>query len=148
MFGFGKDDAGGPVDLDQVQKLLNGLELKYRVIPEKNAITLSFEADNGDVDLVILVNKEAAVVYIAAVEMMKVPEDHPKVQDMMRKFMELNWELSLGKFEWDPKDGEVRLSYAFTTEDGLGQSALGAAIAYLVKVADKRRPELKALLGE
>ena len=51
MFGFGNEDSGGPVDLDQVQKLLNGLELKYRVIPEKNAITLSFEADNGDVSV-------------------------------------------------------------------------------------------------
>jgi hypothetical protein len=148
MFGFGTDNPSGPVDLDGVCSLLNGLELKYRAIPEKNAITLSFDADNGDVDLVLLVNKEAAVVYIAAVEFLKIPEDHPRFAEIMRRFMELNWELSLGKFEWDPKDGEVRLSYAFTTEDGLGQNALGAAIAYIVKVADKRRPELKELVGE
>lgn len=147
MVSFGDDGSAGPVDLDQVEGLLSGLELNYLVIPEKNAITLIFEANNGNVDLVILVNKESAVVYIAAVEILKVPQGHPRLNEMMRRLMELNWELSLGKLEWDPEDGEVRLSYAFTTEDGLGQKALGAAIADLVSAADKRRPELEALVA-
>jgi hypothetical protein len=126
--------------------MLNKLELKYRAFPDKKAITLIFEAKNGDVELFILVDQEKAIVYIAVVRYLEIPPYHPRIGEIMRRLMELNWKLSLGKLEWDSSDGEARLSYAFTTEDGVGQRALGVAIGYLVSAADNHILELRTLV--
>lgn len=147
LFGKPREDAPGPPGLDEVTHMLNQLELKYRAYPDKNAITLSFEADHGDFDVFILVEKDRAVVYIAVVRYLEVPSYHPRLDEIMRRLMELNWKMSLGKLEWDPGDGEVRLSYAFTTEDGLGTRALGMAIGYLVGAADAHVEELRDLVA-
>ncbi|MCX7599752.1 MAG: YbjN domain-containing protein [Armatimonadetes bacterium] len=147
LFGKPKGDAPGPPDLDEVTHMLNQLELKYSAYPEKNAVGLFFEGDHGDFDVFIVVEREMALVYIAVARYLEVPSDHPRLDRVIRRLMELNWNMPLGKLEWDPRDGEVRLSYAFTTEDGLGPRALGTAINYLVEAADEHIEELRKLVA-
>ena len=59
--------------------------------------------------------------------------------------MEENWNLNIGKFEWDKTDGEIRLSYCFTTENGIGYEAFSAIVTTLTETGDKLWPELHAL---
>jgi len=144
MFGRQKPQSGPP-DVDDVCKMLDELDLRYMADRDRSAILLGFEGDNGEYDIYILVNQEKAVVYIAIAHYIEVPASHPNLDQILRRLMELNWEFSLGKLEWDPNDGEVRLSHTFTTEDGLGTQALGVVIGYLVAAADRHYPELAQL---
>ena len=125
--------------------MLDALELRYMADEDHGAILLGFEGDNSDYDIYILVNQEKAVVYIAIARYIEVPSTHPNLDRILRRLMELNWEFSLGKLEWDSEDGEVRLSHTFTTEDGLGTQALGVVIGYLVAAADRHYPELSEM---
>ena len=56
-----------------------------------------------------------------------------------------NWNLNIGKFEWDKTDGEIRYSYCFTTENGLGYESFNAIVLTITRTGDKLWPELKAL---
>jgi len=62
--------------------------------------------------------------------------------------MRYNWRVNIGKFEWDKTDGEIRYSYTFTTENGLGFEAFDAIYFALLKLGDELWPgfmELTAL---
>jgi hypothetical protein len=60
--------------------------------------------------------------------------------------MELNWKLNVGKFEWDPTDGEVRLTFAFSTENGVGYEAFKAIFETITQTTDKYKEELDKIL--
>ena len=49
--------------------------------------------------------------------------------------------MNVGKFEWDMSDGEIRYSYCFTTENGVGYEAFSAIIATITQTGDKLWPE-------
>jgi len=78
--------------------------------------------------------------------LMTIPNSHPRKYVMLQRFMELNWELLIGKYEWDKSDGEVRLSYTFSTENGLGYEAFAACLQWIVLSADRDYPELMGLM--
>jgi|YNPNPStandDraft_1061719.scaffolds.fasta_scaffold102101_1 hypothetical protein len=143
----GSGGTTGPPDLPQVCKLLDQLDLRYFVDSAGRAILLSFHGDKADYDVYIIVDHERAIVYIGLAGYLTVPRDHPSAPAIMSRLMELNWELSLAKFEWHASgEGEVRISFTFTTENGIGAQALGAAIASLLDVADRYYIELHAML--
>jgi len=127
--------------------MLDELKLKYQVFEDKNAILVPFEGNNANYEVFILVDQQRAIVYLAVGAYFSVPASHPRFNDIMRRLMELNWELSIAKVEWDSNDGEVRLSQAITTENGLGTQALGVSINYLVQSADKHYNALRQLIG-
>ncbi|MCD6350508.1 MAG: YbjN domain-containing protein, partial [Armatimonadetes bacterium] len=106
----------------------------------------SFEGEKSDYDIYIIVDQDKAIVYLGLAQYLEVPRDHPAAPNIMYRLMEINWELALGKFEWNSDSGEVRLSFTFTTENGLGDKALGAALAGLLSAADKYYIELHAML--
>jgi len=138
--------AAGPPDLSAVCKLLDQLDLHYFVDNQGRGILVSFECEKTDYDIYIVVDQEHAIVYVGLTRYLEVPGDHPAAEQIMARLMELNWELTLGKFEWNSADGEVRISFVFTTENGLGRHALGAALASLLKIADCYYIELHAML--
>jgi S1-C subfamily serine protease len=90
----------------------------------------------------VVIDAEKQLVYIFINRYISVPEDHPRLAEIHRRLMELNWDLNIGKFEWDKSDGEIRLSYCFTTENGVGFEAFEAIVITLLKTADDLWPEL------
>ena len=93
----------------------------------------------------IVIDTEKQLVYLFLNRYLSVPADHAKLPQLLRRFMELNWQLNIGKFEWDKSDGETRLSYCFTTENGVGFEAFEAIVVTLLKTADDLWPELSEL---
>ncbi|MBC7288061.1 MAG: YbjN domain-containing protein [Armatimonadetes bacterium] len=147
MFDRGHSGTDGPPGVRDVCRMLDELDLRYMTDETHGAILLSFRGEAADYDIYILVRQEQAVVYIAIANYLKVPADHENIDKILRRLMELNWEMSLGKAEWDASDGEVRLSYTFTTEDGLGTQALGVVLGYLVAAADRHHDALARLVA-
>ena len=61
----------------------------------------------------------------------------------------LNYDLLLGKFQLNPRSGEISLSVEINLDDGLGFATWSAAFAHLVRTADERYPDLmRAVQGQ
>jgi hypothetical protein len=64
---------------------------------------------------------------------------------LLRRLMELNWSLLLGKLEWDPTDGEVRLAMILNTDSNFDRRAFRSAIRGIGQLADRFYNELSRL---
>lgn len=64
---------------------------------------------------------------------------------LMRRLMELNWTMLLGKFEWDPTDGEVRLAMVLNTDSNFDRRAFRSTVRSLAALADRHYGELNRL---
>ncbi len=136
------------VTVQTITSYLDRMNYVYKVeksvkVPE---IELLMRGDNGNYELRIFIDDPRKVVYMCINRLMTVPRSHPRKSVVLQRLMELNWELLIGKYEWDKSDGEVRLSYTFSTENGLGYEAFAACFQLLVLTADRDYPKLMRLM--
>jgi len=112
---------------------------KYPVLDFSSTI------NNATHQVRIVIDTKRAVVYVFLNRYLMVPDGSANRNAVLRELMKKNWDLNIGKFEWDPSDGEVRYSYCFTTENGVGFEAFRAIVATLLASGDKLLPGLKHL---
>lgn len=67
-------------------------------------------------------------------------------QALLRRLMELNWSLLTAKFEWNPHDGEVRLSAVLNTDSNFDRRAFRSIVLALDTSAARYHAELEALI--
>lgn len=84
-------------------------------------------------------------IYLFANQYMSAPSDGTNTDAVLRRLMELNWTMLLGKFEWDPTDGEVRLAMVLNTDSNFDRRAFRSAVRALGALADRYYPELHRL---
>lgn len=131
-----------------IKTYLDRLELKYEALEDRNPpmFVVPFRMDNASHTLGILIDQEHLLVHMFLNRYLEVPQDHPRLAEIMRHLMTLNWRLNAGKFEWDESDGEVRYSFVFTTENGVGYEAFVAILRTLLDTGDKLWPALDKLI--
>lgn len=61
---------------------------------------------------------------------------------LLTQLASMNYELLLGKFQLNPRSGEISLSVELNLDDGLGFRTFNAVADHLVRTADARYPEL------
>lgn len=71
--------------------------------------------------------------------------DNAHTDVLMRRLMELNWTMLLGKFEWDPTDGEVRLAMVMNTDSNFDRRTFRSTVRTLTSIADRHVGELNRL---
>ncbi len=140
--------AKDEVTVQTITSYLDRMNYVYKVskpvkVPE---VELLMRGNNSNYQVRILVDDRSKTVYMCIGRLMTIPNSHPRKYVMLQRFMELNWELLIGKYEWDKSDGEVRLSYTFSTENGLGYEAFAACLQWIVLSADRDYPELMGLM--
>lgn len=81
-------------------------------------------------------------VYVYVERFLVAPPDAPTTDAVMRRLMELNWQMLLGKLEWDPSDGEVRLAMVLNTDSNFDRRAFRSAVRGIVQLADRYWSEL------
>lgn len=113
---------------------------------ERSEISLTMRGENNRYDLRIFIDDSRKVVYVCVNRFLTCPTSHPRLAPLLQRLMELNWQLLIGKYEWDKTDGEVRLSHTFSTENGLGYDAFVACFQLLVMTADNDYPALMKLM--
>lgn len=84
-------------------------------------------------------------VYLYVERYLIAPQDAPTTDAVMRRLMELNWQMLLGKFEWDPTDGEVRIAMVLNTDSNFDRRAFRSAVRGLTTLADRYSSELTRL---
>ena len=136
------------VTVQTVTSYLDRMNYVYKLdksvkVPE---IDLLMRGDNGNYQLRIFIDDPRKVVYMCINRLMTISDSHPRKNAVLQRLMELNWELLIGKYEWDKSDGEARLSYTFSTENGLGYEAFVACFQLLVLTADRDYPKLMRLM--
>lgn len=70
--------------------------------------------------------------------------DAPRI---FRRLLELNWEMLVGKFEWSPSSGEVRLSAVLNTDSNFDRRAFRGVVRSLLRLAERHADELSRLTG-
>jgi hypothetical protein len=140
--------ASDQATVNVVKSYLDRMELYHKadIQPDRVVIDLPVELDNATHHVLIVPSAGTRMLYIALNRYLTVPEDHPNLLSIMKTLMHHNWDLNVGKFEWDPRDGEVRLSYSFSTENGVGFEAFEAVLVTLCQVGDDLLPPLQELV--
>jgi len=64
---------------------------------------------------------------------------------LLTQLAALNYELLLGKFQLNPRTGDISLSVELNLDDGLGYRTFESVVNHLVRTADEKYPELLAV---
>ena len=99
-------------------------------------------------DVEAVYSDESDTVYVYVARYLVLPPDAPGTQTVLRRLMELNWELLLGKFEWNPRSGEVRLSAMLSTDSNFDRRAFRSLLHGLEGLATRHEPELRGLSSQ
>ena len=134
------------VDLVYLTNYLDRMDLKYEANEERSAANLVMVGDHGKYDTYVIADPSTALAFIVIGDYLTVPAEHRNCDKVLRELMKLNWDLNVGKFEWDPSDGEVRFSFTFSTENGVGFEAFEAVFGTLIHTADEKIEALQKIL--
>jgi hypothetical protein len=99
-------------------------------------------ADSGTMHAVYSDETDTVYVYLERYAML--PPDDPHSAALLRRMMELNWQLLVGKLEWSARSGEVRLSAVLNTDSNFDRRALRSIVLALGAAASRYRAELGA----
>jgi hypothetical protein len=98
-----------------------------------------------DAWLHVVYSDESDTIYFYFERYLLLPSDHARAATVLRRLMELNWDLLIGKFEWNPRSGEVRLSATLNTDSNFDRRAFRSIIAALDTLAARYAAELRDL---
>lgn len=94
----------------------------------------------------LLYSDETDTVYFYVERFLVLPPEGPKTDAVLRRLMELNAELLIGKFEWNPRTGEVRLSAILNTDSNFDRRAFRSIVRTLDTLSGQFLGPLRALL--
>ena len=131
-----------------MKSYLERMKLTYDVDTSKEypVLNCKMKMDNATHVLRIVIDSKRQLVYLFLNRYLSAPVDSPTLPQVLRALMEQNWKLNIGKYEWDPSDGEIRFSYCFTTENGVGFEAFEAIVLTIAQTGDRLWPELKRVV--
>lgn len=146
-------DAQQPRYLPAIRRELEALEIEPNcqiADPRRGVCTIVQHSSRSDRDFTIKVvySDRSDTVYLAIERFLMLPANSPGLLPVLRRLMELNWDLLLGKLEWDSSEGEVRLSMLINTDSNFDRRAFRSAVRGLVEIADRYQAELERLLAE
>lgn len=123
--------------LETLKKLCDGEGLKYFMAPDRPAAMMVFGGPNGRFQVIAKVEVDGRFVQVRTIAYLHCPADHPHLLPVLRVLGQLNYQLRLVKFGWDPSDGEIAVYADVWVEDGqLTQSQFGALFRSLVPAID------------
>ena len=99
-------------------------------------------ATRSDLIVHAVYSDDSDTVYVYVEHYLMLPPEAPQTTATLRRLMELNWELLVGKFEWNPRTGEVRLSAVLNTDSNFDRRAFRSIVHALDSVAARYYREL------
>lgn len=109
------------------------------------AVVVRGEASRRTFDLRMAYSDVTDTVYFYVDHYLMARADAPTTDTLIRHLMELNWRLLVGKFEWDPSDGEVRLAMVMNTDSNFDRRAFRSLVRAIQDQADRLYGELTRL---
>ena len=84
----------------------------------------------------------------AYVTLLSIPANSPALPGVLRRAMELNWELLAAKLEWNAQTGELRISGLLHTDSNFDRRALRALVRALDRTIVRHYLQLSSLAAE
>lgn len=109
-----------------------------------NLFTVPIAGEHARFQVSIQLFEREKVLYFSVHDYLRL-EDAASSQSMvllLTQLAALNYELLLGKFQLNPRSGEISLSVEIQLDDGLGYRTFEAVLAHVIITADRRHPEL------
>ncbi|MBN8615898.1 MAG: YbjN domain-containing protein [Deltaproteobacteria bacterium] len=106
------------------------------------AVVVRGEVSHRSFDLRMAYSDVTDTVYLYVDHYLTARADAATTDPLIRHMMELNWRLLVGKFEWDPADGEVRLAMVMNTDSNFDRRAFRSLVRAISDQADRLYPEL------
>jgi hypothetical protein len=100
---------------------------------------------NRDFNVHLVYSDRTDTIYLYVDHYLAAPADADTTPAVLRRLMELNWQLLLGKFEWDSTSGEVRLAIILNTDSNFDRRAFRSAVRGIGQLADRYYAELDRL---
>ncbi|MBX3248830.1 MAG: YbjN domain-containing protein [Myxococcales bacterium] len=94
-----------------------------------------------------LYSDESDTVYVWVPRLVVAPPEDPATPAVLRRIAELNWSMLTTKLEWNPSDGEVRLSAVLHTDSSFDRRAFRNLVRVVLSLAGRHGPQLEALLS-
>ncbi|MEM9195667.1 MAG: YbjN domain-containing protein [Myxococcota bacterium] len=97
-------------------------------------------------EIQLVYSDENDTVYFYISRYLFLAADGEHTDRVLRRLMEVNWELLIGKFEWDSADGEVRLSMTMNTDSNFDRRTFRSMVRSIARVADHYYGPLSRLI--
>ncbi len=139
------DDFAIDVDAAVVRAYLERAGLQVRESETTAGVFLApVEGDQASFNLAVQVFPREKVVYMAVTDYLDIDEavSPGAMVLLLTRMATLNYELLLGKFQLEPRSGQVIFSVELNFDDGLGYRTFETVLRHLVQTADERYPEL------
>ena len=118
----------------------------YATEPEGGRLySFGIEGKNTSFRVSVQLFERESVLYFAIHDYLKL-EDAASSQSMvllLTQLATLNYDLLLGKFQLNPRSGDILLSIEVQVDDGLGFATFEAVLNHLIYTADQRYPDLR-----
>jgi len=102
-------------------------------------------AASAELALQLVYSDETDTIYVYVPALLVALPDAPSTPALLRRLAELNWELLLGKLEWNAASGEVRLSTVLNTDSNFDRRAFRSVVRNLARLAERLGPELRRI---
>ncbi len=112
------------------------------------AFTRRVATSERELTVHLVYSDETDTVYIYVARLVVVPPDAPSTPAALRRMMELNWALLVGKLEWNAADGEVRLSMVLNTDSNFDRRAFRSLVRQIGPLADRYAGELERITAQ
>ena len=96
----------------------------------------------------LVYSDETDTIYFYVERYLSAPPGAETTATVLRRLMELNWQMLVGKLEWDPSDGEVRLAMVMNTDSNFDRRTFRSVARTLGALADRYHGELSRLTAE
>lgn len=150
--GVEQAPPGQPRYLDAMRRELEGMrarEVQCETLDaQRGRCTFSARGLSTGRDFAVhaVYSDRTDTVYLYVQRYVVVPAEGPTTGAVLRRLMELNWSLLLGKLEWDSTDGEVRLAMVLNTDSNFDRRAFRSAVRGISQLADRYWGELDRIL--
>lgn len=139
------------VTFDELKKILEATDLNFFVDSEKELVILGFSGCYGVHHLLLKLveNGEGLLFKVPGLAMLA--SDHPFKAKVLETLLAENNRIKIGRFCYDPSDGEIYLDWFIPIEDGtITPQQLRRSFIALMHIADEMTPRLQHLmkLGE
>ncbi len=104
-------------------------------------------SDDGRRELVLHADysDESDTVYLHVPRVAVAPPEDEATALVLRRTAELNWRMLTTKVEWNPSDGEVRISAVLHTDSNFDRRAFRNLVRTVLRQAERYGPELRRL---
>lgn len=138
------DDFSTRVDMDVLASFLSRSEYTNAERTGDTTFTIPIRGRNTEFRLSVQLFERENVLYFAVHDYLSL-EDAVSSKSMVLLLTQLatmNYELLLGKFQLNPRSGEISLSVEVQVDDGLGFKTFDAVLNHVIFTADQRHPAL------